>query len=130
MFLGTYEPKLLSHNQISLPAKLRFSLSDNRAVLTLGFDKCVYGFSLEDWQKIVDEELLKPLLTEEGRKIRQRVFSKSEIVDFDSQGRFVMPEFMKLYAGISKEMIMIGAGDHFEIWDKTEWEKYSKDMSI
>ena len=128
MFLGTFTPKLLPSNQITLPAKLRGGLSNNRAVLARGFDRCVYGFSLGDWQKIVEQEILKPLLTEEGRRIRQQIFSQSEEVDLDSQGRFVVPDYLRAYAKLSEEVVIIGAGDHFEIWNKEGWSKLEQSL--
>lgn len=123
MFLGTFTLKLLTNSQVVLPAKIRAQLPDKRAVLAKGFDRCVYGFTLEAWEKLAEQELLKPLLTEEGRRIRQRVFSQAEEVDCDKQGRFVIPGYLREYAGISEEITIIGAGDHFEIWNQKEWEK-------
>lgn len=129
MFLGTFEPKLLANGQVSLPSKIRGALGQDRAIITTGFDKCIYGFSVEDWQRITDEELQKPLSTVEGRQVRQRMFAAALEVDFDSQGRFVIPENLKKFAGISETLIIIGAGDHFEIWDRQEWSQYSAQMS-
>jgi MraZ protein len=98
--------------------------------LAKGFDKCVYGFTLDTWQRLAEQELLKPLLTEEGRRMRQRVFSQAEEVDCDKQGRFVVPAYLRQYAGIVEEIVVIGAGDHFEIWDKDEWEKLSRSSAF
>ena len=123
MFLGTFRPKLLSSGQISLPAKLRANLSGNKAVLTTGFESCIYGFSLTDWERIALSELTKPLSTEEGRKIRRQFFAAAEEIDLDSQGRFVIPEYLRVYAGVNGELVVVGAGDHFEIWESVNWEK-------
>lgn len=128
MFLGTFTPKLLPNNQVALPSKLREELNGGKVVLTKGFDKCVYGFSVIDWKRIVSEELLKPLLSEEGRKIRQRIFSVSEEVSCDPQGRVVVSEYLRSYADLSNEIVIIGAGDHFEIWNKIIWEEYNKNL--
>lgn len=123
MFLGTFTPKLLTKGQLALPSKLRSGLEGNRAILAIGFDKCIYGFSLPAWDKLVEQEMLKPILTEEGRRIRQQFFSQAEEVDLDGQGRFVIPEYLRAYAGINEDLTIIGAGDHFEIWDSGEWSK-------
>lgn len=129
MFLGTFTLKLLSSSQVVLPAKIRSQLPDKRAVLAKGFDKCVYGFTVEAWQKISETELLKPLLSQEGRRMRQRIFSQAEEVDCDKQGRFVVPGYLRDHAGITEEVVIIGAGDHFEIWDKDEWAKLNKTIN-
>lgn len=128
MFLGTFNPKLLARDQVVLPAKIRSNLGNDRAILTTGFDKCIYGFSLEDWNKIAEQELIKPLSTLEGRKIRQVMFARALEVDFDDQGRFVIPGSLREYAGIASELTVIGAGDHFEIWNTEEWEKVKKGL--
>ncbi len=125
MFLGNFPTKLTSNHQLSLSTRLRSGLNSNKLIIAKGFDKCVYGFSSEEWQKIAEQELLKPLLTEEGRRMRQKVFSQAEEVDLDNQGRFVIPEYLMAHAGIEEQVVMIGAGDHFEIWDKDEWLSYS-----
>ena len=123
--MGTYVSKLMPRNQFVLAAKLSKSLSGDRLIIAKGFDRCVYGFSVEQWQKIAEAELLKPLLTEEGRRMRQQVFSQAEEVDLDKQRRFVLPEYLLKHAQIKNDLVVIGAGDHFEIWDKDEWANLS-----
>lgn len=123
MFLGTFTPKFLTKGQISLPAKIRNSLGSNRAIITTGLDKCLYGFSMTDWDKIAQQELIKPLSSEEGRRIRHQIFAGALEIDLDDQGRFVIPENLRRFAGLEEDLVVIGAGDHFEIWDKSEWEK-------
>lgn len=126
MFLGTFPAKFLGSWQMVLPAKLRSALGSDRAIITIGFDKCVYGFSVDDWQKIADQEVLnKPLFSKEGGEIRRRLFAAALEVDLDDQGRFVIPETLRDYAELKTNLVVIGAGDHFEIWDKDEWANLS-----
>ena len=63
MFLGTFSTKLMPNNQFVLPAKLSRTLTGNVLIIARGFDKCIYGFTVEEWQKIAEAELLKPLLS-------------------------------------------------------------------
>lgn len=125
MFLGTFTPKFLAKGQISLPAKIRNSLGGNRAIITTGLDKCLYGFSITDWDKIAQQELVKPLSSEEGRRIRHQIFAGAVEIDLDDQGRFVIPENLRSFADLNENLMVIGAGDHFEIWDKDEWLSYT-----
>ncbi|MCL4389925.1 MAG: division/cell wall cluster transcriptional repressor MraZ [Patescibacteria group bacterium] len=125
MFLGTFTPSLATTGQMALPTKLRSALGSDRAVITTGFDKCVFGFSLVEWQKLGEMELVKPLSTSEGREVRRRMYAEAVEVDLDDQGRFVIPEVLRRYAGIKERIAVIGAGDHFEIWDKDEWTNLS-----
>jgi MraZ protein len=125
MFLGTFTPTLASTGQFALPSKLRSALGSDRAVITTGFDKCINGFSVDDWNTIAQQELVKPLSTPEGRKIRHQMFANAIEVDLDDQGRFVVPEGLRRFAGIKTQIVAVGAGDHFEIWDKDEWLSYT-----
>ncbi|MDO8515153.1 MAG: division/cell wall cluster transcriptional repressor MraZ [bacterium] len=125
MFLGTFSTKLLPKKQFVLPARLARNLKSDRLVIAQGFDKCIFGFDIEQWQKIAEAELLKPLLSEDGRRMRREIFSKADEVDLDKQRRFVIPEYLLKHAGINEEMTVIGAGDHFEIWDKDEYDRLS-----
>lgn len=122
MFLGTFTQKLLAKGQIVLPAKIRGSLGGDRAILTTGFDQCVYGFSVADWNKLAEQELVKPVSTDEGRKIRQKIFAGAIEVELDDIGRCVVPEYLRTYAGLSDQLVTIGAGDHFEIWNSKNWD--------
>ncbi len=123
MFLGTFTPKLLGNSQLVLPAKIRASLEGDSAIITTGFDQCLYGFSPTDWEKIALVELSKPLSTAEGRAVRRAIFAAAEEITIDGQGRFVLSETLRKYAGIISEILVIGAGDHFEIWDKDQWTR-------
>jgi MraZ protein len=126
MFLGTFSPALASTGQVALPTKLRSALGSDRAIITTGFDKCVNGFSIEDWKRIVDQEILnRPISSEEGRKVRHQMFANAVEIDLDEQGRFVIPEVLRKFAGVKEGITFVGAGDHFEIWDKDEWLSYS-----
>ena len=64
-----------------------------------------------------------PLLDKKARSVRRFIFSNSVVVPFDKQSRIVIPPFLIDYAGLSKEIIVVGSGDHFEIWDSLKWQK-------
>jgi MraZ protein len=125
MFLGTYQPNLIGKGRIALPKKIRNELAGERMVLTIGFEKCIFGFSEKDWEEIIKPELSRPLFSDsEGRELRRKMCMEAAVVNLDSQGRFIMPEPMMKFACIEERLILIGAGDHFEIWDSTSWKKY------
>jgi MraZ protein len=125
MFLGSYEPNLISKGRLALPKRIRSELMGGRVVLTIGLEKCLYGFAEKDWEKIVAPELTRPLFSDaEGRAVRRQVCMEAMVVELGSQGRLVMPEAMVEYAGIEKQAVVIGAGDHFEIWEQKEWKRY------
>lgn len=129
MFLGTYNSKILPGKQVVLPAKLRNVLGSSRAIITTGFDVCINGFSVKDWESISGQELTKPVSTAEGRRIRQKMFAGASEVDLDDQGRFVIPENLRQHAKLESKLVIIGAGDHFEIWDEDKWNALQQELA-
>ncbi len=128
MFLGTYHPKLMGKGRVALPQKIRAELKTKKIVLTIGFENCVFGFDEKDWEEIVKPELSRPLFSdEEGRNLRRKMCREAMVIKLGAQGRFIIPERMKEYAGIKNEVTLIGAGDHFEIWDSLSWQKYQEE---
>lgn len=130
VFLGEYNHSIDERGRITLPRKIRFEINDHDLVLSRGFDSCIFGYDRERWEKESEKQLESPIVEEKGRKLRRYMFSAAEKVEIDKLGRILVPTHLKEYAHIEKEVIIIGAGDHFEIWHKETWEKYSQEMDI
>ena len=125
MFLGTFEPNLMDKGRLALPKKIREELGSKRLVLTIGFEKCIFGFTEKTWEQVAEPELQRPLFSDkEGRDLRRKMFSDASHVELDGQGRCILPERMMEFAGIKERVLVMGAGDHFEIWSKQVWEEY------
>ena len=125
MFLGTFEPNLMDKGRIALPKKLREEAGSQRLVLTIGFEECIFGFTEKMWEEVTKSELTRPLFSDkEGRDLRRKMCSEAVNIELDSQGRFIIPETMVEFTGIREKLVVIGVGDHFEIWDKQKWEEY------
>lgn len=129
LFLGEYDHTLDDRGRVTLPRKLRQELDETQIVLSRGFDRCIFGFDRERWEKEADKQLATPVTENEGRKIRRYMFAAAEKADIDKLGRILMPTHLKEYAGIQSAVKIIGAGDHFEIWDSVRWTDYSKDLN-
>lgn len=130
MLLGTFEPNLIGKNRLALPVKLRKEIKGNRLVLAVGFEDCILGFEEKKWEDATAVDLSKPLSDPEGRKLRRKMFSQAEVVELDGQGRIVVPESLVSGEVFKGAIIVIGAGDHFEIWDKRKWEEYRSSMKV
>lgn len=129
MFLGSFRPSFNQQSRrIALPKKLRDVLSTNEIVLSLGFEKCIFGFGVGAWEKESKKQLDEPLALRGSRDIRRFFFSGAELVELDNQGRFVIPGSLFGYAQI-KEPVIIGAGDHFEIWNRKHWLFYKQKLT-
>ena len=123
MFLGSYTPSFdLKSRRIALPKKIRDHLATSEIILSYGFEKCIFGFDIQAWGKESQKQLAGSLTDRSSRSLRRLFFSTAERIELDDQGRFVIPGYLLDYAQIKKPII-IGAGDHFEIWDEEIWQK-------
>lgn len=126
LFLGEYTHTLDERGRLTLPRKMRQELGETQLVVTRGFDACIFGFDMAAWEKEATKQLETSVTSEEGRALRRYVFSAAEKVETDKLGRVILPTHLKEYAGIGQEVKVIGAGDHFEIWDAKNWEEFVK----
>lgn len=125
LFLGEYQPNITGGARIALPKKIRDVVgSENTIVLSRGFEKCIAGYTIEYWQKESEKALTSTLGDRKARLLKRYMFSGAFDLEFDGQGRVVMPKSLMDYANISEgdEVLLVGAGDHFEIWNKKLWE--------
>lgn len=131
MFLGTYQHNLMDSGRLALPKKIRQELSGEKVILTIGFENCILGFAESNWHDTTKGELTRPLFSDrEGRDLRRKMFAEAESVELDEQGRFVIPKDMITKVGIKSKVTVIGAGDHFEIWETQFWEEYKNSMKM
>jgi MraZ protein len=124
LFLGEYDHALDERGRVTLPRKIRQELEEREVVLSRGFDTCIFGFDRESWEKEATKQLEAPVTEEKARAIRRYMFAGAEKVEVDKLGRVLLPALLKEYAKIGRDVMVIGAGDHFEIWDKQKWEAY------
>jgi MraZ protein len=129
VFLGEYQTNFSGHGRVVLPKKFRQQLGDETIVLSRGFEGCIWGFALKDFEKEAEKQLQMPVTEKFARDLRRYFFSAAESVKLDDQGRFVIPGDLLEYAGISDEVTIIGAGDHFEIWNPENWRELLKNLT-
>ena len=123
MFVGEYQVKFLGKGRIALPKKIRNLLTGSRVVLTRGFDNCVFGYEKKAWEASSEKQIEAPITEEKSRAIRRYLFSGAMVIKHDSQGRVVVPGYLLDYAQLGDDITIIGAGDHFEIWNTQLWQK-------
>jgi len=124
MFLGEYKHNLTKGNRLALPSKIRSEIDTQEIVLARGFETCVLAYQKSAWEEMSKAELAKPVSEEEARKIRRQLFPGAILMEIDRQGRIVIPKNLLDYAGIKSVAVIIGAGDHFEIWEEESWQNY------
>jgi MraZ protein len=123
MFLGTHSPRLDEKGRIILPAKFREELAEG-LVLTRGQERCIYVFSQREFERIHESMREAPISSKQARDyIRVFLSGASDEVP-DKQGRVTIPSALRSYAGLGRELAVIGAGTRAEIWDAQAWEEY------
>ena len=124
MFLGSYKTYFSGKNRLILPKRFRKELgNEDKFYILLGENGEIWGFDSENWSKLAKNVLEFPLSAEEGRVKRLRLFPKAEECSLDSQGRFILPQEFIENLNFKKEVLIIGGGDHFEVWDLSLWKK-------
>jgi MraZ protein len=112
-----------------MPKKLREQMIAKEVVLSRGFEKCIFVYNSSDWaleaQKQIDNSITDPKI----RELKRYMFAQAFDTKLDSQGRVIMPQNLLKYAGIEKDVVVIGAGDHVEIWDENTWNEYYEKIS-
>lgn len=123
MLLGTFAPKLDDKGRLILPAKF-FDEFAGGLVMTRGVDRCVYVYSEREFEQLHERMLAAPVTTKEGRDFR-RVFLSGATQEIpDKQRRVTIPPMLREYAALDRELTVIGAGDHAEIWDTAAWNDF------
>lgn len=124
MFFGHYQHTLDSRGRVSLPKKIRHEIESKEVILVKGFEPCIFGYEKKTWEEGSSDELKNPISDKRSRDLRRYIFSGAEAVDIDKIGRILLPIMYKEYTKIKDDVIIIGAGDHFEIWDEKTWNQY------
>ncbi|OGG11281.1 division/cell wall cluster transcriptional repressor MraZ [Candidatus Gottesmanbacteria bacterium RBG_13_45_10] len=127
LFLGEYDHALDDRGRVTLPRKIRQELEEREIILSRGFDACIFGFDRISWEREAAKQLEAPVIEARARDIRRYMFAGAEKVEVDKLGRILLPALLKEYASIVRSVMVIGAGDHFEIWDTRKWEAYARE---
>ena len=126
VFFGEYQINFSGSGRLLLPKKVRELLKGNTFILTKGFGVCLAGYDKDDWEKRAVELLNPSLLQPTDMENRRSIFSSLVYLEIDEQGRFVVPKNLLEYSQLKEKSVIIGVGDHFEIWEAEKWKKYSQ----
>jgi len=126
MFIGEYSHNMDDKGRLAIPAKFRFAISSG-AVVTRGLDNCLFLYTHEEWEKMAIKLAAMPISQASSRAFSRLMLAGAMDVEFDKQGRIILPEYLRRYAGLTKNIIVAGLYNHLEIWDKKIWDKYKED---
>ena len=127
MFYGEYQHSIDRKGRLILPSKFRESAKTNfieKFFVTRGLDKCLFMFSEEEWR--AQENKLKTLsfTKPQARAFNRLYFSGAGEVVPDRQGRVIIPPYLKDFADIKKDVVVIGVSNRVEIWSKSVWQEF------
>ena len=126
MLIGTYQHNIDSKGRVIIPAKFREELGEV-FYATKGKDNTIMVLSKESWDKLGENIASKPSAT--TVKLKRFFFSSAVELIPDKQGRVLLSQALRDYAGIDKDVVINGAGGQVEIWDAGKWEKYNEQLS-
>lgn len=129
MFYGEYAHSLDRKGRLILPSKFRQVSRENyieRFYITRGLDKCLFVFTEEEWK--LQEQKFKSLsfTKAEARKFNRLYFSGASEIVPDKQGRVLIPRYLKEYAEIERQVIIVGVANRIEIWGQSQWKEFYK----
>jgi MraZ protein len=127
MLIGEYTHNLDPKKRLSVPAKFRKELGDG-AVLTRGLDGCLWLIPSAPWAQLTDKLAALPMTHSDSRSFARLMLSGASEVEFDGLGRILIPEYLKSYAGLKREVAIIGVHTRLEVWDKDAWTEYKKKL--
>ena len=129
MLLGEYRHNVDVKGRVSVPSKFRDDLGQS-FVVTKGLDNCLFMYSKTEWETF--EEILKqlPLTNADARTFIRFFFAGATEVEVDKQGRINIPQVLRDYAGIKKDVVIAGVATRAEIWDSEAWDKYTSSEAL
>ena len=123
MFIGEFQHNLDQKGRLAIPAKFRKDFEDG-LIITRGIDKCLFIFSKSEWNKLAEKLSQLPLAQANSRAFARLMFSGAVDEDLDNQGRILIPDYLRNYASLKKQLVINGLFNRLEIWDKNIWQDY------
>ena len=122
MFLGEFEYRIDEKGRVPLPPKFRRELKEG-VVLAAGPEKCIIAYSLPEWNKFATSLTSGAVAASKIRRLNRAFFATAFNLSPDNQGRIALPVPLREYANIEDELVIIGANNYLELWNKALWEE-------
>lgn len=123
MFIGEFQHNLDNKGRIAVPAKFRNKLTGG-AIVTRGLDRCLFVFSNKDWEVLAQKLIALPLAQANSRAFARLMLAGAVDAELDKQGRILIPDYLREYAGLKKQIAVAGLYNRIEIWDSENWKQY------
>lgn len=131
MLMGEYNHTIDAKGRLIVPAKFREVLGDE-FVVTKGLDNCLFVYPNDEWQKFEEKLQTLPLTNKNARQFTRFFLAGAASVEVDKQGRILLPSVLREFAGLEKDVVLVGVASRIEIWSKDRWlqsiSTYDDDM--
>ncbi len=121
MFMGEYNHTIDAKGRLIIPSKFREALGDT-FVMTKGLDGCLFVYDNEEWNAFEEKLKALPITNKEARQFVRFFLAGAAEVEVDKQGRILVPNILREFAQISKDVVLIGVASRIEIWSKERFE--------
>lgn len=125
MFIGEYSHSLDDKGRLAVPKKFRAALAKG-AVVTRGFDNCLFLYTKIEWAKLAEKLANLPFAQANNRAFARLMLAGAMDVEVDKQGRVIVPEYLRGFAGLKKDIVVAGLYNRLELWDADKWSEYTK----
>lgn len=123
MLLGEYKHNLDTKGRLAVPAKFRGDLSAG-AIITRGLDRSLFIFGISEWEVLVRKLTSLPLAQANSRAFVRLMLAGASDGRLDGQGRILIPDYLREYAGLKREAVVAGLYNRIEVWDAENWKQY------
>ena len=123
-FLGEYQHGLDEKGRLFIPARFREGLG-SPFVATRGLERCLFAFPMAEWNRVEEKLRLLPLTQADARAFVRLMLSGAAYVEVDRAGRALIPAHLREYAGLEREVAVLGVGNRVELWAAATWREYS-----
>jgi MraZ protein len=123
MLIGEYTHIIDDKKRLAIPAKIRKELGA-KAVITRGLDNCLFIYPSKEWQKLVEKLSNLPIGQRDTRGFSRLMLAGASEVDLDTLGRILVPDYLKEYAQLKKNVVIAGVYNRLEIWDEVKWNTF------
>lgn len=123
MFIGEFNHNLDNKGRMAIPAKFRQKLQGG-AIITRGLDHCLFVLGSKEWEALAQKLINLPLAQANSRAFVRLMLAGAMDVELDKQGRILVPDYLREYAGLKKQVVVAGLYNRIEIWDAESWKQY------
>ncbi|MBE6148736.1 MAG: division/cell wall cluster transcriptional repressor MraZ [Firmicutes bacterium] len=128
MLMGEFHHNIDDKGRLVIPTKYREEMGES-FVITRGLEKCLYAYSMTEWDRLVAKLNELPFTKKDARTFIRTFFSGATVCEFDKNGRINITSPLVSYAGLSKACVIIGVNDRLEIWDEETFNNFMNENS-